>query len=67
MKLLSRPRGLAPADRGAVVDVLRRLSDLSQQRLIARDISEIEINPHADTENGVLALDALIVLHPLGE
>lgn len=67
MKLLSRPRGLAPADRGAVVDVLRRLSDLSQQRLIARDISEIEINPLAVTENGVLALDALIVLHPLGE
>src|SRR5215831_5369697 len=63
MRLLSRARGLAPADRGAVVDVLRRLSDLSQESFIARDISEIEINPLAATENGVLALDALIVLH----
>jgi len=51
------------ADRRAVVDVLRRLSDLSQQPLIVRDVSEIEINPLAATENGALALDALIVLH----
>jgi len=67
MKLLSGARGRAPPDRRAVVDVLRRLSDLSQQSLIARDISEIEINPLAATEDGVVALDALIVLRPLGE
>jgi succinyl-CoA synthetase beta subunit len=63
MQLLSSARGPAPADRRAVVDVLRRLSDLSQQPLIVRDVSEIEINPLAATENGALALDALIVLH----
>jgi len=63
MQLLSSARGRAPPDRRAVVDVLRRLSDLSQQPLIVRDISEIEINPLVATENGVLALDALIVLH----
>ena len=63
MQLLSGARGRAPPDRRAVVDVLRRLSDLSQQPLIVRDVSEIEINPLAATENGALALDALIVLH----
>jgi acetate---CoA ligase (ADP-forming) len=63
MQLLSGARGRAPPDRQAVIDVVRRLSNLSQQPAIARDISEIEINPLAVTENGVLALDALIVLH----
>jgi succinyl-CoA synthetase beta subunit len=61
-KLLSSARGRAPPNRRAIVDVLRRLSDLCQQPLIVRDISEIEINPLAATENDVLALDALIVL-----
>ena len=62
MQLLSGARGRARLDRRAVVDVVRRLSDLSQQSSVARDISEIEINPLAVTEDGALALDALIVL-----
>lgn len=61
-RLLSGARGAAPRDRRAVVDVLRALSDLSQQPAVAREISEIEINPLAVTESGALALDALIVL-----
>ena len=62
MRLLSGARGAAPSNRGAVVDVLRRLSELSMQPAIMRDISEIEINPLAVTEAGALVLDALIVL-----
>jgi len=61
-RLLSGARGAAPSNRRAVVDVLRRLSELSMQPAIMRDISEIEINPLAVTEAGALALDALIVL-----
>jgi succinyl-CoA synthetase beta subunit len=63
-QLLSGARGGAPANRRAVADVVRRLSDLSQQPAVARDISEIEINPLAVTAEGALALDALIVLRP---
>jgi acyl-CoA synthetase (NDP forming) len=53
---------LAAYRQDIVVDVLRALSDLSQQPAVAREMSEIEINPLAVTENGALALDALIVL-----
>jgi len=62
MRLLSGARGAAPSNRRAVVDVLRRHSELSIEPAIMRDISEIEINPLAVTEAGALALDALIVL-----
>ena len=61
--LLAGARGGAPIRR-AVADVVRRLSDLSQQSAVARDVSEIEINPLAVTADGALALDALIVLRP---
>ena len=62
MRLLSGARGAALSNPRAVVDVLRRLSELSMQPSIMREISEIEINPLAVTETGALALDALIVL-----
>jgi succinyl-CoA synthetase beta subunit len=62
MRLLSGALGAAPRHRRAVVDVLRRLSELSLQPAIMRHVSEIEINPLAVTEVGALALDALIVL-----
>jgi acetyltransferase len=55
-------RGRPPADRAALAEALRRLSDLAQIPQIAKDISEIEINPLVIGEHGVLALDALIVL-----
>jgi succinyl-CoA synthetase beta subunit len=62
LRLLSGARGAAPSNRRAVVDVLRRVSELSMQPTIMHEISEIEINPLAVTETGALALDALIVL-----
>lgn len=61
-RLLAGARGRPPANRAALADVLRRLSDLSQMPQVARDISEIEINPLVVDEHGALALDALIVL-----
>jgi succinyl-CoA synthetase beta subunit len=61
-RLLSGARGAAPSNLAAVVDVLRRLSELSTQSTVMREISEIEINPLAVTETGALALDALVVL-----
>jgi succinyl-CoA synthetase beta subunit len=61
-RLLAGARGRAPADRAALADVLRRLSDLAQIPQVAHDILEIEINPLVIGEHGVLALDALIVL-----
>lgn len=61
-RLLGGARGRPPADRAALAAVLRRLSELSQMRQVAREISEIEINPLVAGEHGVLALDALIVL-----
>jgi succinyl-CoA synthetase beta subunit len=63
-KLLRAARGQAPPDRQAAADVLRRLSDLSQQPQIMRDVAEIEINPLTISADGALALDALVVLRP---
>jgi succinyl-CoA synthetase beta subunit len=61
-RLLSGVRGAAPRNCQAVADVLRRLSDLSQQPTVMRELSEIELNPLAVTDTSALALDALIVL-----
>jgi acetate---CoA ligase (ADP-forming) subunit beta len=61
-QLLAGTRGRPPADRAALANVLRRLSDISQMPQVAREIREIEINPLVVGEHGALALDALIVL-----
>lgn len=63
-RLLAGARGRPPANRAALADVLRRLSDISQLPEVEREISEIEINPLVVGEHGALALDALIVLRP---
>jgi acetyltransferase len=61
-QLLAGARGRPPADRAALVNVLRCMSDMSQLPEVVREVSEIEINPLVIGEHGVLALDALIVL-----
>jgi acetyltransferase len=61
-RLLDGARGRPRADRDALSAAVRSLSALSQLPLVAREISEIEINPLVVGEHGVLALDALIVL-----
>ncbi|NOY97745.1 MAG: hypothetical protein GXP40_00875, partial [Chloroflexi bacterium] len=47
-------RSLPPADRAAVVDVLRRLAQLAHD---LPEIAEIEINPLTVLENGAVAVD----------
>lgn len=64
MRILDGVRGRKPADRAALVDTILRLSDLASHPTVVRDVSEIEINPLVVSEEGVLALDALIVLRP---
>lgn len=64
MRILDGVRGRKPADRAALVETILRLSDLAAHPAVARDVSEIEINPLVVNERGVLALDALIVLRP---
>jgi succinyl-CoA synthetase beta subunit len=61
-RILEGVRGNRPADREGLKAAIRALSDLSGQAGIADAISEIEINPLTVTEQGILALDALIVL-----
>jgi succinyl-CoA synthetase beta subunit len=65
-RVLEGMRGRPPADREALKQAIRRLSELAEQPAVAKRIAEIEINPLAINENGVLALDALVVLSPAG-
>jgi acetyl-CoA synthetase (ADP-forming) len=64
MRILDGVRGSKPTDRAALVETILRLSDLAAHPAVARDVSDIEINPLVASEEGVLALDALIVLRP---
>ena len=64
MRLLVGGRGQSPAAREALKHAIRRLSDLALRPESIRHIGEIEINPLTVTGEGVLALDALIVLRP---
>ncbi len=58
-KLLDGYRGLPPVDLDAVVDVILRVSDLMESY---DSITELDINPLFGYEDGVLAVDGLIVL-----
>jgi succinyl-CoA synthetase beta subunit len=62
MRILDGARGRPPADRAALRDAIRRLSDLTLRPDIVAQLSDIEINPLIIDESGVLALDALVVL-----
>jgi succinyl-CoA synthetase beta subunit len=63
-RALSGVRGDGPADRKSLKTAIGALSDLGARKDFAAMITEIEINPLAVTERGVLALDALIQLRP---
>jgi acyl-CoA synthetase (NDP forming) len=58
-RLLHGLRGAAPVDTAAVADVVLRVGALMRAR---PEISEIDINPLVAHPDGVLALDALIVV-----
>ena len=63
-RALSGLRGDPPADREGVAAAIRALSALCSREDIAANIAEIEINPLIATARGVVALDALVLLHP---
>ena len=62
-RVLTGLRGEPPADRDSLKGAIRALSAFGAHRAIAAGISEIEINPLIATERGVVALDALVLLH----
>lgn len=59
-KLLGAFRNLPPVNRGALVNVLLRISEIACE---LPEIKELEINPLMADEQGVVALDARIVVH----
>jgi acyl-CoA synthetase (NDP forming) len=58
--LLEGTRGAPARDVAALIDVAGRIGSLVRAR---PEITEIEINPLVVFERGVLALDALIIVH----
>ncbi|HEX7024803.1 MAG TPA: acetate--CoA ligase family protein [Gemmatimonadales bacterium] len=62
-RLLDAIRGLAPADRGAIEDVLLRVSQLVTD---CPEISELDINPLMAMPSGAVAADARVMLAPAG-
>jgi acetyltransferase len=62
-RLLDEVRGEAGADRDALVDAIRRLSQLVVDH---PDIAEFDVNPFLAFSDGGLAVDCRISLHPQG-
>lgn len=60
-RLLSGYRDVPATRRNAIVDVMLALSDLAQ---LLPDIAELDINPLLADAEGVIALDARIILVP---
>jgi acyl-CoA synthetase (NDP forming) len=56
--LLQRYRGSDPADIDALAEAVKAVGDLVAER----EIAEIDVNPVLVTEDGAVALDALVVL-----
>lgn len=63
-KLLDGFRGLPVCDRDAIADAAIKLGQIM---LAQPEIAEIEINPLRVYASGALALDALVVLDPIGQ
>jgi len=62
MRLLEGGRGRPPADRAALKDAIRRLAAIAAEPALRDAIAEVEINPLRVARDGVLALDALVLL-----
>lgn len=60
-KLLAGYRDVPAADKAAIVDVLIRLADIAIE---LPEVAELDINPLLADADGVLALDARIVVRP---
>jgi acyl-CoA synthetase (NDP forming) len=61
--LLEGARGLPKADKNQLVDILVNVSDLVN---IYPDIKEMDLNPLMITENGIVAVDARIIVNVPG-
>jgi acyl-CoA synthetase (NDP forming) len=60
-RLLDAVRGMPPADRGAVEDVLLRVARLVTD---CPEIAELDVNPLMAMPSGVVAADARVMLTP---
>jgi len=63
-RLLTGVRGAPPADLGALEDVLLRVSRLATD---FPEIAELDLNPVLAFADGVRAVDARVMLAPLGD
>jgi acetyltransferase len=63
-RLLDEVRGEAGTDRGALVDAIRRLSQLVVDH---PGIAEFDVNPFLAFSDGGMAVDCRISLHPEGD
>lgn len=61
--LLGGARGAPPADRGALLDALRAVARLI---LALPEVADVEVNPLRCAPEGVVALDARVLLEPPG-
>lgn len=57
--MLEGARGQPPADVGTLIDCIVRLSWLAHE--LSDVVAEVDINPLIVTQNGAVAVDALIV------
>ena len=57
--LLDGARGRPVLDRGELAEILRRVSTLVQE---APDIEELDLNPLVITDDGLVAIDARVVV-----